>query len=441
MNLYKSKLFSFVFLSLVIISPIQSKKIDFSTAQYNSISFPKNFTFGCVHAKTGIQLPQQFEDETLNLIKPLGINGLNFGIEWKKLEPQEGKFDEEAIEAITQKCMRLKQEGIKSIAYLYFGDAPQWFMDKGGFEKAENIRYFVRFAKKMFGHLHEYIHLWMTFYQPAGCALEGYLRGTYAPYKKNMQLALDVLGNMLEAHVQVYQGIKGTMDSFGNRSGAMNGADQAQIGLAHHIYWLEPYHVINPFDQLASYMGNRLNNKLVIEFFKTGECKFTVPFAGKKFFFNAQVDHYNPAAPHSIDFIGLIYHSHTFMKMFKTVPNPKEVATDYELFTIYPQGLYDAIEYVSQLKVPIHVVGNGIADARDANREQFIKQHLFVVSQALKDGFDIRSYFYRVLESEPDDQRKFGLYLKDKLGNHALQPSANYFAKVIATHKKRNNIS
>jgi beta-glucosidase len=78
------------------------------------------------------------------------------------------------------------------------------------------------------------------------------------------------------------------------------------------------------------------------------------------------------------------------------------------------------------------VTENGLAG--DTHRDEFIRKHLFVVSQAMNDGFDIRGYHYWTLMDnfewlEGYDQ-KFGLYHVD-MNNPAmlrtLQPGAKGF--------------
>jgi len=423
-------------LVLMLVTHNIGAAIDFGAVDATQVSFPAKFLLG-VTANANNKQDAASDTEELNLIKPLGVNAFNFVLDWATIEPKEGQFDDEQLDRIAKKCRELNVAGIKPAVYLFNSEPPAWFNAKGSFEHAKNITYFVTYCKKVFERLRHDVHIWLTFYQPSSFALERYFRGNQPPYKKDMQISLEVLRNLLEAHIRVYEAIKGVRQNNGTRVGAMQGGADAQIGISHHIYWLEPYHVINPFDQIGAAVGNGLNNKLVIEFFKTGHLKFTLPFLGKNFLWSAKIDHTNKKALHSLDFIGLLYHSHCYMKNFKTVSNPAEIKTDLDIFTIYPQGLYDAIKFVSQLKKPIHIIGNGIADAQDKHREKFIKSHLYVVSHALKKGYDVRSYFYRMLQAVGDEKYQFGLYKTDHEGKPTLQKSASYFTNVINDHREK----
>ena len=72
---------------------------------------------------------------------------------------------------------------------------------------------------------------------------------------------------------------------------------------------------------------------------------------------------------------------------------------------------------MAQLGKPIYITENGIADARDDRRELFIRRYLYAMSQAMKDGCDVRGYFYWSLldnfEWAKGYEMKFGLYEVD----------------------------
>jgi beta-glucosidase len=62
---------------------------------------------------------------------------------------------------------------------------------------------------------------------------------------------------------------------------------------------------------------------------------------------------------------------------------------------IYPKGLYDVcIEAKVMFKKPIYIFENGLADAKDNYRSDFIREHLEFLSKALVDCADVKGYFY-----------------------------------------------
>lgn len=49
---------------------------------------------------------------------------------------------------------------------------------------------------------------------------------------------------------------------------------------------------------------------------------------------------------------------------------------------------------MASLGVPIYITENGVADDADDRRGLFIRRYLYGVSQAIRDGVDVRGYFY-----------------------------------------------
>jgi beta-glucosidase len=50
--------------------------------------------------------------EDIQLMKKLGLNAYRFSIEWSKVEPEEGTFDQEALTHYADVCDELRQHGI-----------------------------------------------------------------------------------------------------------------------------------------------------------------------------------------------------------------------------------------------------------------------------------------------------------------------------------------
>ncbi len=254
-------------------------------------------------------------------------------------------------------------------------------------------------------------------------ASQGYFLGVFPPGKKDPQLAGVVLKNLLEAHVQVYQALK-----------RLANGDKAQIGLVKNIFQFDPYRRWHLFDWLVSRQFNELFTDAVVRFFNTGHFDFSLPGL-------ANVEHSNAAAPRTLDFIGLNYYSHIPVKFqwhpkefFAFAPRVDEIMTDMP-YPIYAEGFYRAIKTIAPLGVPIYITENGIADAKDDRRNLFIRRYLFALSAAIKDGCDVRGYFYWSLldnfEWTEGYDMKFGLYQIDfETQTRRLREGARYFVKV-----------
>lgn len=87
------------------------------------------------------------------------------------------------------------------------------------------------------------------------------------------------------------------------------------------------------------------------------------------------------------------YFFHFKVKFPNIIKNENKLVSDLG-WEIYPLGLYRVLTRLAKYNLPIYVTENGIADARDALRADFIKSHMAAMKKAMSDGADVRGYFY-----------------------------------------------
>jgi len=192
---------------------------------------PKNYISGraCDHYN-------RFEED-FDLAKAMNNNAYRFSMEWSRIEPEEGKFNEKEVEHYRKVISALRERNTEPFVSLWHWTMPMWFIKKGGFEKRENIKYFVRYAKKIVSELSAKGgsapggKFWVTLNEPEIYASHSYLKGKWSPRKKNFFSYLRVLRNLIGAHKAAFSAIK-----------QIN--SQSQVGVAkHNIYfegWLAP---------------------------------------------------------------------------------------------------------------------------------------------------------------------------------------------------------
>jgi beta-glucosidase len=61
---------------------------------------------------------------------------------------------------------------------------------------------------------------------------------------------------------------------------------------------------------------------------------------------------------------------------------------------IYPEAIYEVLKDLKEFNKPIYITENGIADADDSRRENYIKNYLYQVWRAMQEGVDVCGYFY-----------------------------------------------
>lgn len=386
----------------------------------------------CDHYSNSIQ--------DIELIKNLGVKAYRFSVEWSAIEPVEGQFDQEVINHYKEFCAALRFNGIEPMVTLHHFTNPVWFQALGHFEKEENIKYFTRFSLRMFEELKDSVTMWCTINEPSVYIFGGYIRGVFPPgYKANFNLAGKVLKNLLIAHCEVYKTLK-------NRSQELN--IKSKIGFAHNILQFDPYYNSSLEKIICANMTNCLSNS-VVNFFKTGkfEFNFFAQLLGNFTRVGAAINYTDLEAPQCLDFFGLNYYCNVLLVDFKNLSEGYrlgEIKTDMP-YPIRAEGFYRALMQLKDIKVPIYITENGIADAKDDRRELWTQRYIYALYKAMHEGVNVKGFFYWSLmdnfEWDFGYKMKFGLYEVDmQTKERKLRPGANWFVEVVNNTYKSENI-
>ncbi len=342
-------------------------------------------------------------EKDIELMKELGVNSYRFSLAWSKIQPDKDTFNEDALQHYDDVINALLKNGIEPMITLHHFTHPIWFEELGAFENEENIKYFVEFSQRVFARYKDRVKYWCTFNEPNVYITGGYFITEFPPGIYSPVTAGIVFENILKAHVKTYKELK-------------KHEPTVQIGIVQSTFQFEPLRRWHLGDWAIARISSNIFNETTLSFFRTGTMNYLLPFETSRSYTDLE-------APNTIDFIGLNYYSHhaykfdfDFRKATQSIAVEGEEMTDMS-YTIYPEGIYRAIEEVSKLGKPIIITENGIADAKDDRRGKFIKQSLYAVSKAIKDGFDIRGYYYWSLidnfEWAEGYSMKFGLYEVD----------------------------
>ncbi|HYE22382.1 MAG TPA: glycoside hydrolase family 1 protein [Verrucomicrobiae bacterium] len=335
-------------------------------------------------------------EEDFKIAKQIGLNAFRISIEWSRVEPVEGKWDPVAIEHYRKVLKKMKEQGLTRMVTLHHFTLPQWLADQGGFETTKGSEALARFAWFLAQNLGDEIDLWCTFNEPGVYSTLGYIVGNWPPFKKKkFILCYRVYQNMIKAHKAAYAAIKQVLPN-------------AQIGIANN----------------CSYYEAADNSWLT----KTG-IKIAKYF--NNIYFYAKISDQQ-------DFIGINYYFYKNLSIglrgIKFV-NKEKPKSDMG-WIINPEGIYHLLIDLKRFGKPIYVTENGIANARDDMRKDFIKQHLHWISQAIADGSDVRGYFYWSLtdtfEWQDGYDRFFGLVeVNRETQERKIRPSAQIFKELI----------
>ena len=95
-------------------------------------------------------------EEDIRLMAEAGLNTYRFSIEWARIEPEEGKFDEAETEHYRKVLKCCRNHGIEPVVTMMHFTSPVWLIQKGGWESESTVKYFVRYCAYLAEKLSHY---------------------------------------------------------------------------------------------------------------------------------------------------------------------------------------------------------------------------------------------------------------------------------------------
>jgi beta-glucosidase len=299
-------------------------------------------------------------ESDFDIARSLGHTAHRFSVEWARIEPMPGEFDEGAI---------AHYRGLKPYITIWHFTQPLWFSTTGGFERADAPQVFARYAAYVVSKLGDLCQDFSTMNEPNVFASNGWLRGSWPPFKRfsltdrvsitNSGKMLDskaskglrplflyfrVMKNLAKAHNAAYTAIKAVSAT-------------ANVSFVHHVIVFDSNG--NPFNKLKAKIANYL---------------WTYRFMNR--------------VAAQCDSIGLNYYFYT---QFGDTRVWRKTDMDWNFA---PEKIYDALMMLHHYKKPLFVSEGGVADARDDMRADYIKGQVLGTWRAINDGADVRGHMY-----------------------------------------------
>jgi beta-glucosidase len=359
-----------------------------------------------------------------DLLKDLGVNSYRFSIDWARIEPQPGKFDESSIQQYGKMIDRLLQLGIKPMLTLHHFTHPVWFHDTCPWHLSSSIQYYTRFVETIMKSFGDKIQLYITFNEPLVWALAAYGDGKFPPGEKDITKMALVLKHMLQAHKEAYQIIKKYQSA-------------AQIGIAHNFIIFQPERSWYLLDRGITFLINRFYNFVFLDAFQKNQLKIILPFI-IRFQESLMLDD-------CIDFWGINYYYRMHLRSQLRLSKPMEFKFHNRSgeglsdlgWENYSRGLWEILKWVKRANKPIYITENGLADSQDRHRTAYLKNHLSITEKAIKNGIPIKGYFHWSLLDNYEwlvgKEGKFGLYEVDYENNfeRKIRKSGQYYSNYI----------
>ncbi len=339
--------------------------------------------------------------EDIGLMAGLGLSAFRFGIEWARIEPEEGEFSNAALDHYRRVLGSCHEHRIAPIVTFHHYTLPRWLQAKGGFLLDQYPALFARYCERSAKALGDLIAYACTINEPEGLGEGGYLLGVNPPGRKGDVTAMwRVAEQALEAH----------------RLGAAAIRSRAKIpvGVTLALPDLQYEDGARPGERSVE-----LNSQVSDRFFELARHD---DFIGVQTYTRNRFGPEGPRGPHVEWGKGL----------------PEETADITQLGQeYYPQALGNTIRraWQSTGAVPILVTESGIATAFDEKRITYVDAAMREVLACLAAGIEVRSYLYWTLldnfEWSLGYRAKFGMVAVDrKTFARRPKPSAYWFGEV-----------
>jgi len=345
----------------------------------------------------------------------LGVNAYRMGIEWSRLQSEAGgPLHPAELARYVDQLDRLNAAGIVPMVVLHHFSNPPWINAIGGWTNARTIPAFVDFVTKLVAALRGHVRMWNTFNEPDTYACCGYLIGEFPPLRSwRLDLFLDVVRNMAEAHLQVCKIIRETGSALG----------KVEVGFSKNWTFFQPYNKTSPWDRVLAAMSHRHLNHFVLKSFLGGERKTASTYLGVNYYGRIRFKNLKPLVP-------------TFGFSHEELARLGVECDD--MLERHPAGLEFALrEMYRYCHLPIYLTEHGSSSADEVFRERDLKDNLASLHRAIAGGVDVRGFYYWSLLDNFEWQfgysKKFGLlgvdFSDDRLPRK-MKPLAQIYRKV-----------
>ncbi|MGQ0570755.1 MAG: glycoside hydrolase family 1 protein [Armatimonadota bacterium] len=359
-------------------------------------------------------------ERDFDLMVGLHQNAARISIEWGRLEPREGRWDDAAEGRYVMMLRGLRDRGIEPLVTLNHFTLPQWVAERGGWLWDGIVPAFAAYVARFVRAAVPLVDFWITLNEPVGHLINAYLLDTFAPGRRSPPALVRAVIQSLKAHAAGYRAIHQHQPN-------------ARVGVAAYLRAVAPADPRSHFDRWFAHQFDQITNWMYLSALATG--RLAGPWG-----ITVRV----PEAAGTMDYLGLNYYTRSCVEFdlrrpgrwfVRDEPPAGAVISDGGYSEIYPDGLLAVLKRASRFNLPIYITENGLPDADDDLRPGFIVEHLRRVAQAIEEGIPVRGYYHWSIvdnfEWTEGWNLRFGLYdLDPSTQVRTPRPSAELYGEI-----------
>ena len=334
------------------------------------------------------------------LLSNLGLTHHRLSLEWARIEPSEGVYDQQAISHYRDMLIAANSAGIQPWVCLHHFTLPKWFADLGGFLVNNNrVTYWTRHVDFMANTFGDLVFGWQpvneTNYYPAAAYLgRGWSPGhndrdEYRTVSQQMHLAT------AEAAVRLKQTGKPVNSIFGLSTLELLDESPATNEFATRFY--------------------NANWNAGIGLFRDGVLNFADrdPIV-------------RPDLQGSFDLLGFSYYCANGVRNGHIVPYPETNDPSPLGYSIWPDGLGLVLDrlHTELPNTPLLIAEYGVGTGDDSLRTEYLRAGLDITHDAIARGIDIRGLFHWTAVDNYEWLHGFDLQFGIINADRTMKPSA-----------------
>ena len=347
-------------------------------------------------------------EEDIRLLAEAGLNAYRFSIEWARIEPEEGKFDEGEIEHYRKVIACCKEKGVEPIVTLLHFTSPLWLIRKGGWEAESTVEDFLRYATYVTEKLGSELNYICTINE-ANMGLQ------LAAISKRFQLMAQQAAQKAksaEGTVQVGMNFEKMMENMkfaAMENAQVFGTPQPQIFVSSRTP--EGDKLVFRAHQAAKAAIKALYPNIRVGITLSMHDLQALP-GGERFAEEAWDEEFRHYLPYikDDDFLGVQNYTRTQYGPQGQLPCPESAELTQMDYEFYPEALEHVLRKVHEdFKGYLIVTENGVAVSDDSRRVEFIRRALQGVENCLADGIPVKGYCYWSLMDNFEWQKGFAM--------------------------------
>ena len=362
-------------------------------------------------------------EEDIRLMAQAGLNAYRFSIEWARIEPEEGVYDEAEVDHYRKVIRCCKENGLEPIVTLMHFSSPVWLIRKGGWEADSTVEDFARYAKYIITKLGSELKYVCTINE-ANMGLQ--IAEISKRYMQKMMA--DMAAKKASAEKNAASGESKADDSDGK---VQVGINLEQLMKNRELAAAENMEVFGTREpQVFTSARTTHGDEIIMLAHQAAKKEIKALFPGLQVGLTLSLhdiqavdggeanawktwsDEFTHYIPYIFDddFLGVQNYTRSIYDENGLMPDPEGTELTQMDYEYYPEALGHVLRRVAnEFKGKLFVTENGIATADDSRRCDFINTALEGVQDCMENGLPVIGYLHWSLLDNFEWQKGFSM--------------------------------